>query len=44
MDALIQSFMDFTKLGTEEDIENMRFEGGGGTDFDVAVGAFFKTS
>ena len=30
------------EIRTEEDIENMRFEGGGGTDFDVAVGAFSR--
>ena len=28
--------------GTEEDIEKMRFEGGGGTDFNVAIGAFSR--
>lgn len=33
-------FYGFHEIRTEEDIENMRFEGGGGTNFDVAVGAF----
>ncbi len=35
-------FYGFHEIKTEEDIENMRFEGGGGTDFDVAVGAFSR--
>ena len=35
-------FYGFYEIRTEEDIENMRFEGGGGTDFDVAVGAFSR--
>jgi len=35
-------FYGFTEIRTEEDIENMRFQGGGGTDFDVAVGAFTR--
>lgn len=35
-------FYGFYEIRTEEDIENMRFDGGGGTDFDVAVGAFSK--
>ena len=35
-------FYGFHEIRTEEDIENMRFEGGGGTDFDVAVGAFSR--
>lgn len=35
-------FYGFNEIRTEEDIENMRFEGGGGTDFDVAVGAFSR--
>lgn len=33
-------FYGFHDIRTEEDIENMPFEGGGGTDFDTAVGAF----
>lgn len=35
-------FYGFHEIRTEEDIENMTFEGGGGTDFDVAVEAFSK--
>ena len=35
-------FYGFHEIRTEEDIENMRFKGGGGTDFDVAVGAFSR--
>lgn len=35
-------FYGFHEIRTEEDIENMRFEGGGGTNFDVAVGAFSR--
>lgn len=35
-------FYGFHEIRTEEDIENMRFEGGGGTDFDVAVDAFSR--
>lgn len=35
-------FYGFHEIRTEEDIENMRFEGGGRTDFDVAVGAFSR--
>ena len=35
-------FYGFHEIRTEEDIENMRFVGGGGTDFDVAVGAFSR--
>lgn len=35
-------FYGFHEIRTEEDIEKMRFEGGGGTDFDVAVGAFSR--
>ena len=33
-------FYGFHEIRTEDDIENMKFEGGGGTDFDVAVEAF----
>ncbi len=33
-------FYGFHDIRTEDDIENMPFEGGGGTDFDVATGAF----
>ena len=33
-------FYGFHEIRTEEDIENMRFEGGVGVDFCVAVGAF----
>lgn len=35
-------FYGFHEIRTEEDIEKMRFEGEGGTDFDVAVGAFSR--
>lgn len=35
-------FYGFHEIRTEQDIENMKFEGGGGTDFDVAVGAFSR--
>ena len=35
-------FYGFHEIRTEEDIENMKFVGGGGTDFDVAVGAFSR--
>lgn len=35
-------FYGFREIRTEEDIENMKFEGGGGTNFDVAVGAFSR--
>ena len=35
-------FYGFHEIRTEEDIENMEFVGGGGTDFDVAVGAFSR--
>ena len=35
-------FYGFHEIRTEEDIENMRFEGGGGTNFNVAVGAFSR--
>ena len=35
-------FYGFHEIRTEEDIENMQFEGGGGTDFDVAVGSFSR--
>ena len=35
-------FYGFHEIRTEEDIEKMRFQGGGGTDFDVAVGAFSR--
>ena len=35
-------FYGFHEIRTEEDIEKMRLEGGGGTDFDVAVGAFSR--
>ena len=35
-------FYGFHEIRTEEDIEKMRFEGGGGTNFDVAVGAFSR--
>ena len=33
-------FYGFHEIRTEEDIEQMPFEGGGGTDFDTAVDAF----
>lgn len=35
-------FYGFHEIRTEEDIENMVFVGGGGTNFDVAVGAFSR--
>ena len=35
-------FYGFHEIRTEEDIENMRFQGGGGTDFDAAVNAFTR--
>lgn len=35
-------FYGFHEIRTEEDIENMRFVGGGGTNFNVAVGAFSR--
>ena len=35
-------FYGFHEIRTEADIENMEFVGGGGTDFDVAVGAFSR--
>lgn len=35
-------FYGFHEIRTEEDIENMQFEGGGGTDFSVAVKSFSR--
>lgn len=35
-------FYGFHEIRTEEDIENMKFVGGGGTDFNVAVSAFSR--
>lgn len=35
-------FYGFHEIRNEEDIENMEFVGGGGTDFDTAVGAFSR--
>lgn len=35
-------FYGFHDIRTEEDIESMKFEGGGGTNFNVAVGAFSR--
>ena len=35
-------FYGFHEIRTEEDIENMQFKGGGGTDFNVAVKAFSR--
>lgn len=35
-------FYGFHEIRTEQDIENMVFEGGGGTNFDEAVGAFTR--
>ena len=35
-------FYGFHEIRTEEDIEKMRFEGGGGTDFTVAINAFSR--
>ena len=37
-----KEFYGFHEIRTEEDIEKMRFEGGGGTDFDVAVSSFSR--
>ena len=33
-------FYGFVEVKTEQDIDNMQFHGGGGTNFDVAVNAF----
>lgn len=35
-------FYGFQEIRTDEDIENMKFVGGGGTDFNVAVNAFSR--
>ena len=35
-------FYGFNEIRTEEDIENMEFKGGGGTNFNVAVNAFTR--
>ena len=35
-------FHGFTELKSSEDIDNMSFQIGGGTDFNVAVGAFSR--
>ena len=35
-------FYGFHEIRTEEDIEKMRFQGGCGTDFNAAVGAFSR--
>lgn len=35
-------FYGFNEIKTEEDIENMKFIGGGGTNFNAAVGAFSR--
>ncbi len=35
-------FYGFHEIRTEEDIDNMKFEGGGGTNFNVAVQAFTR--
>lgn len=35
-------FYGFNEIRTEQDIENMQFEGGGGTDFNIAVNSFTK--
>ena len=35
-------FYGFHEIRTEKDIENMRFKGGGGTNFNVAVNAFSR--
>ena len=37
---MILNFMDLMKC--EEDIDNMRFVGGGGTDFNTAINAFSR--
>ena len=40
--CLDTKFYGFHDIRTEKDRENMQFEGGGGTDFDVAVSAFSR--
>ena len=35
-------FYGFNEIRTEKDIENMKFVGGGGTDFNIAVNAFSR--
>lgn len=35
-------FYGFNEIRNENDIENMRFQGGGGTDFNVAINAFSR--
>lgn len=35
-------FYGFNEIKTEKDIENMQFQGGGGTNFDVAINAFSR--
>lgn len=35
-------FYGFEEIRSEKDIENMKFKGGGGTNFDIAVNAFSK--
>ncbi len=35
-------FYGFNEIRNKEDIENMKFQGGGGTDFNIAVGAFSR--
>ena len=35
-------FYGFTEIRTEDDLENMKFLGGGGTNFDAAVNAFSR--
>ena len=38
------NFYGFTDIRTSNDIENLQFFGGGGTDFDVAVNSFSKNA
>lgn len=37
-------FYGFSEVKSSKDIENLKFEGGGGTDFDAAVNAFSKNA
>ena len=37
-------FYGFSEVKSSKDIENLKFQGGGGTDFDVAVNAFSKNA
>ena len=37
-------FYGFSEVKSSKDIENLKFQGGGGTDFDAAVNAFSKNA